>query len=125
MKEALVKPILVITGLVTMSPILTYFSPSQAIGGLQLLKLDMSVMIYVRHWGFMAFVLGALIVASAFRYSLRSAVLGAAVLEKLALVALIAGAWDQLHGWRQVLFFDASCAIFYIAYLWTARSRAS
>jgi hypothetical protein len=73
---------------------------------------------FVRHWGVLVFVIGALIVHSAFAIPLRSPVLIAAAIEKLAMGVLIFfGPMKRTPGMTAVAIVDGTFAVIYIAYL--------
>jgi len=76
---------------------------------------------FVRHWGLLVFVFGALICLAARRPDLRRTVLAAAAIEKLGYVALVALGWSDLPGLHASALFDGVCVVLYGACLAEAR----
>jgi hypothetical protein len=73
---------------------------------------------FVRHWGVLVFVVGALIVLSAFAIPIRASVLIVAAIEKLAMGALIFfGPMKRTPGMTAIATVDGTFAVLYIAYL--------
>jgi hypothetical protein len=73
---------------------------------------------FVRHWGVLVFVVGALIVLCAFAIPIRASVLIAAAIEKLAMGALIFfGPMKRTPGMTAIAIVDGVFAVLYIAYL--------
>jgi hypothetical protein len=73
---------------------------------------------FVRHWGVLIFVVGALIVLSATAIPIRAPVLIAAAVEKLAMGALIFfGPMKRTPGMTAIAIVDGVFAVLYIAYL--------
>ncbi len=112
--------ILVVSGMITVGGGLTAFLVSHLF-----LRLGFgteinppATLFFVRHWGVLVFVIGALIVHSAFVIPLRSPVLIAAAIEKLAMGALIFfGPMRRTPGMTAVAIVDGTFAVIYIAYL--------
>ena len=112
--------VLLVTGLVTASPILQFLAP--AFGLKVLFKLappEGAGGLFTRHWGIMAAAVGALLVYAGSHAHLRQPLMLAAMLEKAALVGLIAADWKQQHtaGMRLTAVFDTVCVILYGLYL--------
>jgi hypothetical protein len=79
---------------------------------------DDPTMFFVRHWGVLIFVVGALIVYSAYAPAIRAAALTAASIEKLAVVGLILfGPLERKALMTAIATIDGLFAIVYIAYL--------
>jgi hypothetical protein len=73
---------------------------------------------FVRHWGVLIFAVGMLLAGSAFTPSPRPLVLGAAALEKFAIVALIAfGPLKRTPLMTAAAIVDGAFALIYSAYL--------
>ncbi|WP_213958187.1 hypothetical protein [Variovorax sp. dw_954] len=90
MITAHIEMILLVTGLLTASMIVTSLAPSTV---LRLVygdktRLDDVGLLVARHWGVLVFCNGALIVAAAWMPELRTPVLIASVLQKLTFVTL-------------------------------------
>lgn len=84
-----------------------------------------ATMFFVRHWGVLVFVIGALIVHSAFAIPLCSPVLTAAAIEKLAVGALIFfGPMKRTPGTTAVAIVDGhTCGHLYRISWWTLIDR--
>jgi hypothetical protein len=79
---------------------------------------DGATVLFVRSWGVLVFVIGALIVHSAYAPTTRTPVLTAAAIEKLALVALIFfGPVKRTTAMTAIAVIDGVFAILYVAYL--------
>ncbi len=82
-----IKPILVITGLATASMVAAFFAPAAILDQLFAQAPSDAVSLAVtRHWGLLVFCIGALILYAAYHPELRTPVLLAAIVEKIALV---------------------------------------
>jgi hypothetical protein len=115
-----IKAILVVTGVVTASPILQFLSP--ALGLKLLFKLGVppgAGGFFARHWGLIVGGFGALLVYAAYHPELRAPLMLVALIEKAGLVTLIALDWSKPHtaGLRLSAAFDATCVLVYGAYL--------
>ncbi len=79
----------------------------------------------LRHWGFMVFGVGALMIASAFRPWLRFAALAFALAEKALLVAMVIG--SQSQPWGPALLpsamLDGLISVYCILYFLSAHGR--
>lgn len=116
--------ILYITGILTMLPLLQFFLPYTA---LQIQGLSIGSgggILFVRHWGLMAFCFGALLVYAAVYPHMRRGVVIAAAVEKLGLVVMLAIVWNEplFAGMRPVLVVDALCVWLYGIYLVSGQS---
>jgi hypothetical protein len=77
-----------------------------------------ATLFFVRHWGVLIAVVGALIALSAGAPQLRPAVLGAGVVEKAAVVVLVLfGPLDRTAGMTAAAAFDGILALAYVAIL--------
>jgi hypothetical protein len=73
---------------------------------------------FVRHWGVLVFVIGALIIYSARDPAVRAPVLAAAAIEKFAVVVLtFFGPVRRMIGMTAIAITDGVVAILYVAYL--------
>jgi hypothetical protein len=79
---------------------------------------DGSIVFFVRHWGALLFVMGALIVESAYLPVARAPVLTAAAIEKFVIVWLIFfGPLKRTIPMTAIAIADGVFAILYVAYL--------
>jgi hypothetical protein len=77
-----------------------------------------SIVFFVRHWGVLLFVMGALILDSAYVPAARAPVLTAASIEKVAIVLLIFfGPLKRTIPMTAIAIADGVFAILYVAYL--------
>ena len=111
--------ILYITGILTMLPLLQFFLPYTVLQIQGLSSGSGGSILFVRHWGLMAFCFGALLVYAAIYPQLRRGVVIAAAVEKMGLVVMLALVWNDplFAGMRPVLVIDALCVWMYGIYL--------
>jgi hypothetical protein len=77
-----------------------------------------STVFFVRHWGVLIFVVGALIVYSAYVQTVRAPVLVAAAIEKFAIGLLtFFGPMKRTTAMAAIAIGDGAFAILYVAYL--------
>ena len=77
-----------------------------------------SLVFFVRHWGVLIFVVGALIVYSAYAPTTRAPVLVAAAIEKVAIGLLtFFGPMKPTSAMTAIAIGDGAFAIIYVAYL--------
>jgi hypothetical protein len=77
-----------------------------------------SLVFFVRHWGVLIFVVGALIVYSAYAPTVRAPVLAAAAIEKFAIGLLtFFGPMKRTSAMTAIAIGDGAFAILYVAYL--------
>ena len=112
--------ILLVTGVVTASPVLMALSP--ALGLKLLFKVEPSAdhgLFFMRHWGLIVGCVGALLVYAGSHPELRAPLVLAVLVEKAGLVAMIAADWKKPHtaGMRLTAAFDSSCVVIYGLYL--------
>jgi hypothetical protein len=114
-----IKPILVVTGIVTASMIAAFLAPAMVLDQLFVGAPSDAVSLAVtRHWGLLVFCFGALLIWAAYRPELRKPVLILTIVEKVALVlgilllplALKLGAYVAAAT-------DATCTALYLLYL--------
>lgn len=84
-----IKPVLIVSGLFTMSAILLAFFPTFI--GPRILKVPVLSMnqLFIQHWGVVVFCLGVLMVVAAYKTEVRKYVLPLIVFEKLFLASLV------------------------------------
>ena len=114
-----IKPILIVTGLITASMIVAVFAPAIVLDQLFAKPPSDAVSLALtRHWGLLVFCFGGLLVWAAYRPDLRKPVLVFTIVEKFALVlgilllplALKSGAYVAAGT-------DATLSIVYLLYL--------
>src|SRR4051812_42904936 len=89
--SAHISTILIVTGVVTMLPIFQFFFPAQVLKLVNKLDIkDEAGLFFARHWGLLAFCIGALLVYAAWHPELRVPVMLLAAAEKAGIVALVA-----------------------------------
>jgi len=120
MLSAHIGAVLTVTGLITALPVVLFVAPAPGLRLLFKLELaDRGALLMARHWGLLAFAMGALLVYAAGRPEVRPPVVLAALVEKAGLVVLIASQWSEPHtrGMRLTAAFDAACSALYAAWL--------
>jgi len=115
--------ILYVTGVVTLTPLLQFFSPALNLGLSGLVVSDDAGLLFARHWGLMAACFGALLIFAAVRPAVRKPIVMAAMVEKFGLVALIVLSWNTpaLAGLHLAALFDGACVLIYGAYVYQMR----
>jgi hypothetical protein len=111
-----ISSLLLVTGVVTMFPLLHFLFPAAGLRLLYKLELrDEAGSFFARNWGLMAACLGGLLIYAAGHAEARSPIVLAAMLEKAGLVGLIAADWKKPHtrGLRVVFAFDLACVAIY------------
>lgn len=112
--------ILMVTGAVTVLPIFQFFFPVQILKILNKLEIhDEAGLFFARHWGILAFSLGALLIYAATHAEARAAIMLFALIEKAGMVALVALHWNRPYtkGLRLAAAFDLICVVLYGVYL--------
>lgn len=112
--------LLLITGLITMLPILQFLFPALGLRLLYKLELrDAAGLFFARHWGLLAACFGGLLVYASGNAQAREPIVIAAMLEKAGLVGTIAADWRKLHtrGMRLVAAFDGACVLLFALFL--------
>ena len=107
--------ILIVTGLITMTPIVMFFFPWAMLGLFGLNVGREAGVPFTKHWGLLAFCFGALLVYSAKHVELRRPIVIAAAIEKIGLCVIIAMAWNEpsLQALRPILFVDGIIVLIY------------
>jgi hypothetical protein len=120
MLAANIGTVLAVTGVITAAPILLFIAPVQGLRMLFKLQLaDEGALLMARHWGLLAFCIGALLVYAAGHPEVRVPVVAVALLEKAGLVVLIVSRWKAPHtrGMHVTAMFDGVCSVVYAAWL--------
>ncbi|MFZ6871697.1 hypothetical protein ACO0LF_06445 [Undibacterium sp. Di27W] len=119
MQEKIISKILYVSGTVTMLAGLQFIAPTLFLQASGMQVGDVTGLFFARHWGLMAFVVGALIIYAVKQVQARRAILLAAAVEKLGLVFMLAINWTEpaLQGLHIAAFFDGSCVLLYSIYL--------
>jgi hypothetical protein len=120
MLTAHIGAVLAVTGLITALPIILFIAPAPGLRLLFKLELaDRAGLFMARHWGLLAFTIGALLVYAAGHPVVRVPVVLAALVEKAGLVALIGWQWSEPHtrGMRLTALFDGACSAVYASWL--------
>ena len=116
MVTSLIEPILIVTGLLTMGAIALFLLPQP---GLKLLlgieTTEPGILLLARHWGLLLFLVGALLVYSAFAPAIRVPVMIVAIAEKVVISAQL---WFRLNPrtWlaTTAALFDVGCVVLYL-----------
>ena len=116
--------ILIITGIITMLPIVMFFFPWAMLSFLGLDVGREAGVPFTKHWGLLAFCFGALLVYSAKHVELRRPIVIAAAIEKIGLCVIIAMAWNEpsLQALRPILFVDGLIVLIYGVWLLSGSS---
>lgn len=112
--------ILTITGIITALPILQFFFPVQVLKYFNKLEIhDEAGLFFARHWGLLAFSIGALLVYAAGYPEARAPIMLFALIEKLGMVAfgVMHKNRSYMQGMRVAAVFDAICVLLYATYL--------
>jgi hypothetical protein len=116
--------ILIVTGLITMAPIVMFFFPRAMLNLFGLNVGREAGVPFTKHWGLLAFCFGALLVYSAKHVELRRPIVIAAAIEKIGLCVIIAMAWNEpsLQALRPILFVDGIIVLIYGVWLLSGSS---
>ena len=116
--------ILIITGIITMLPIVMFFFPWAMLSFLGLDVGREAGVPFTKHWGLLAFCFGALLVYSAKHVELRRPIVIAAAIEKIGLCVIVAMAWNEpsLQALRPILFVDGLIVLIYCVWLLSGSS---
>ncbi len=117
--------ILVVTGIISMLPIVMFFLPWAMLNILGLNVGREAGVPFTKHWGLLAFCFGALLVYSASHVELRRPIVVAAAVEKIGLCVIIAMAWNEpsLQALRPILFVEGTIVLIYG--VWLLRGASS
>lgn len=116
--------ILIISGIITMLPIVMFFFPWAMLSMFGLNVGREAGVPFTKHWGLLAFCFGALLVYSAKHVELRRPIVIAAAIEKIGLCVIIAMAWNEpsLQALRPILFVDGIIVLIYGVWLLSGSS---
>jgi hypothetical protein len=123
MLDKFIKPILYITGIITMLPVLQFILPHFMLQQQGLSAGNDTGLLFAQHWGLLVFCIGGLIVYAANNPTFRTPVLVVAIIEKLGLIYLVASQWQNpaLQGFHLPIYFDIFCVLIYVIYLMSNR----
>ena len=115
-----ISAILYVTGAATASVMMQFFFPARMLKLLNGIEIhDEAGLLFARHWGLLAFSMGALLMYAADHPQARAAIMLFALIEKVGLATLIA--WHSkrpyTRGLRLTAMFDTICSLLYAAYL--------
>jgi hypothetical protein len=113
---AFIEPILIVTGLLTMGAITLFLLPQS---GLKLLldieTTETGILLLTRHWGLLLFLVGGLLVYSAFTPAIRVPVLIVAIAEKVVISAQLGlGLNPKTRLATLAVLFDTGCVVLYL-----------
>ncbi|MFZ6757682.1 hypothetical protein ACO0K9_10775 [Undibacterium sp. Ji50W] len=119
MQEKSIRKVLYVSGVVTMLAGLQFLAPTLFLQASGMQVGDVTGLFFARHWGLMAFVVGALILYAVKQVEARRAILLAAATEKLGLVVMLLINWSEpaLQGLHIAAIFDGTCVLLYLIYL--------
>jgi cytochrome c oxidase subunit IV len=119
MIEKNIRIILLVTGSITMLPVIQFFAPELMLQQQGLSVSDDAGMLFARHWGLVVFCVGALLAYAATNTPARRPIVLAGLIQKLGLVSLVVMHWSNpaLQGLHAVAVFDAICVVLYAVYL--------
>ncbi len=124
-----IKPFLLITGMITFSPIIGFFQPEYMVGPIYWPKIvdEPLAIFFVQHWSLLVACVGGLLLYSAFRESYRVPVMTAAMIEKAGLVLLVAMNWQHpmFQGLHIAALFDGFCCLAYGLCVWKIKSKGA
>ena len=112
--------ILAVTGVITALPVVQFLAPRPALKLLYKLELtEEGGAFFARHWGMCCFAIGAMLVYAAGHAEVRAPIMLGALVEKVALVAMIFSGWNKPHvkGLRLAGVFDTICSLIYGTWL--------
>ena len=116
--------ILIVTGIITMMPIVMFFFPWAMLNIFGLNVGREAGVPFTKHWGLLAFCFGALLVYSAKHVELHRPIEIAAAIEKIGLCVIVAMAWNEpsLQALRPILFVDGIIVVIYGVWLLSGAS---
>ncbi len=119
------RPFLVITGLITMAPVMMAISPEAGLMKLFQLKLVAEYTLAVQHWGLMIFLVGLLTVISAFKTSFIIPIILHSTLQKMGMMVftVLNVQHHYVEGFLQPAGFDLICVIYALLYFHTLRRK--
>lgn len=119
------RPFLVITGLITMAPVMMALSPEAGLMELFQLKLDTEYTLVVQQFGLMLFLVGLLTVISAFKTGFIFPIMLYSALERAGMVVftILNVQHHYVEGFLQPTGFDLLCVIYVLFYFHTLRRK--
>ena len=113
-----ISTILYVTGAITALPILQFVIPQTFVQKMFQLDInDAAGLFFARHWGFVVFVLGGLLIYAGAEPSIRFPIVLAVLAEKLVLVVMILTNPQVRKGMMITMIFDGACVLLYTLYL--------
>src|SRR5882672_530461 len=90
--------ILAVTGVITALPVVQFLAPRPALKLLYQLELaEEGGLFFARHWGMCCFAIGAMLIYAGGHSEARAPIVLGALVEKVALVAMIFMNWNKPH----------------------------
>jgi len=119
MQEKLIRPILYVSGIVTLLGGLQFFAPSAVLRLSGVAVTETTGLFYAQHWALLVLVIGAMLLYAVRHVELRRPILLAVGAEKLGLVGMLLMQWSEpaLQGLHPAAAFDATCLVLYAIYL--------
>ena len=119
------RPFLVITGLITMAPLMMALAPEAGLMKLFQLKLVTEYTLVVQHWGWMLFLVGLLTVISAFQSKLIFPIMLFSALERAGIVVftVLNARYHFIEGFLQAAALDLICVIYALFYFHGLRRK--
>jgi len=119
MQEKLIRPVLNVSGVVTLLGGLQFFAPAQVLRASGVPVSEAAGLFYAQHWALLVLVMGAMLLYAARHPELRRPILLAVGAEKLGLVGMLLMQWSEpaLQGLHLAAFFDGACVLLYALYL--------
>jgi len=119
MQEKLIRPVLVVSGIVTVLGGLQFFAPSLVLRLTGVPVTEAAGLFYAQHWALLVLVMGAMLLYAVRHAELRRPILLAVGAEKLGLVGMVLTQWSEpaLQGLHLAAVFDAACVLLYALYL--------
>ncbi len=119
------RPFLVIAGLITMGPAMMIHAPKTGLMELFQLKLVAEYTLVVQHWGLMIFLVGLLMIVSAFRTRMIFPIMLYSALNKAGMVVLTIASANHhwVVGFFQAAGFDFLCVVYALFYFHSFRKK--
>ena len=121
-----IKPVLIIGGAGTALAGIDAFFPRFAVETVQKLEFVPHYTIFVQHWGMMVCLIGAFMIAAAFKKSWRAPILLYAMIEKAFMVFLVVSNIGQTFssGFLAPAVMDATITVWIVFYFALSRGKA-
>ncbi len=119
------RPFLVLTGLITMVPVMMVLAPEAGLMKLFQLKLVTEYTLAGQHWGLMIFLVGLLTIISAFKNSFIFPIMLYSALHKAGMVVftVLDAQRHYVEGFLQPAGFDLLCVIYTLLYFHALRRK--